>query len=87
MPATERITVLLSTAKKRRIARRSKAAGLSMGEFLLRAADSFRSLDDDAILEGMIVQMNKSTAQASAGIDRALKSIEASNARIARLER
>ena len=87
MAASERIPVLLTTAEKGRIAKRSKAAGLSMGEFLRRAAASFRPSEDDKALEGMINQMNKTTAQASAAIDDALAFVEASNKRIARMER
>jgi len=86
MAASERITVLLTVAEKGRIAKMSKAAGLSMGEFLRRAAASFRPSEDDKVLEGMINQMNKTTAQASA-IDDALALVEASNKRIARVER
>lgn len=85
--ATERIPVLVSTAEKARIARMAKSAGLSMGEFLRRAAAAFRPSDDDRILEGMIDQMNKTTAQANAAIDQALAEVEASNKRIAAMER
>ncbi len=87
MAASERIPVLLTTAEKGRIAKMSKAAGLSMGEFLRRAAASFRPSEDDKVLEGMINQMNKTSAQASAAIDDALAFVEASNKRIARMER
>jgi hypothetical protein len=85
--ASERIPVLVSTAEKARIARMAKSAGLSMGEFLRRAAAAFRPSDDDKILEGMIDQMNKTTAQANAAIDKALADVEASNKRIAAMER
>ena len=40
--ATERITVLLVPSDKAQIAKLAKAAKLSMGEFLRRAAASFR---------------------------------------------
>lgn len=85
--ATERIPVLVSTAEKARIARMAKTAGLSMGEFLRRAAVAFRPSDDDKLLEGMINQMNKTTTQANAAIDKALADVEASNQRIAAMER
>ncbi len=85
--ATERIPVLVSTAEKARIARMAKSAGLSMGEFLRRAAVAFRPSDDDKLLEGMIDQMNKTTTQANAAIDKALADVEASNQRIAAMER
>ena len=87
MAASERITVFLTTAEKWRIAKMSKAAGLSMGEFLRHAAVSFRPSEDDKVLEGMINQMNKTSVQASAAIDDALAFVEASNKRIARMER
>jgi len=85
--ATERISVLVTVAEKSQIADMAKNAGLSMGEFLRRAATSYRSSDDDEILEGMINQMNKATAQAAAAIDKALAFVEASNKRIAAMER
>lgn len=85
--ATERIPVLVTATEKGQIAKMAKAAGLSMGEFLRRAASSFRPNEDDRMLEGMIDQMNKTTAQANEAIDRALAFVEASNRRIAKMER
>ncbi|MDH3209107.1 MAG: hypothetical protein OEM00_02135 [Burkholderiaceae bacterium] len=85
--ATERIPVLVTATEKRQIAAVAKAAGLSTGEFLRRAAASFRPSEDDKILEGMIDQMVKTTASASAAIDDALAYVEASNKRIAALEK
>ena len=84
--ATERIPVLVSAQEKNQIAKMAKKAGLSMGEYLRRAAASFRPSDDDAVLEGMIGQMLKTTAQANAAIDEALAFVAASNKRIAKLE-
>jgi len=84
--ATERIPVLVTASEKGRIAELAKAAGLSMGEFLRQAAASFRPAQDDTILEGMIEQMVKTTAQANAAIDDALSFVEASNKRIAKME-
>ncbi|MFA6314534.1 MAG: hypothetical protein WCV99_09935 [Sterolibacterium sp.] len=85
--ATERIPVLVTASEKGQIAKMAKAAGLSMGEFLRRAAASFRPSEDEKILAGMIDQMNKTTAQASAAMDNAFALIEASNKRIAAMER
>ncbi len=68
------------------IAKMAKEAHLSMGEFLRRAASSFRPNENEAMLEGMIEQMLKTTAQANAAIDDALAFVEASNERIARME-
>jgi hypothetical protein len=57
-----------------------------MGEFLRRAAASFRPSEDERILERMIEQMAETTTQASAAIEDALAFAEASNKRIAALE-
>lgn len=85
--ATKRIPVLVTTAEKGRIAKMAKDAGVSMGEFLRRAASSFRPSEEDEVLAGMIDQMSKTTAQASAAIDEALAFVAASNKRIAAMER
>jgi hypothetical protein len=84
--ATERIPVLVTAKEKNQIATMAKNAGISMGELLRRAASSYRPSDDDRALEGMIDQMNKTTAQANAAIDKALAFVEASNKRIAAME-
>lgn len=84
--ATERIPVLVTANEKAMIAKLAKDAHLSMGEFLRRAAASFRPGNEE-VLDGMIDQMLKTTTQASAAIDDALAYIEASNERIAMLQR
>ncbi|MDP2829355.1 MAG: hypothetical protein Q8O37_12210 [Sulfuricellaceae bacterium] len=85
--ATERIPVLVTIAEKARIANMAKTAELSMGEFLRRAASSYHPSEDEKTLEGMIAQMDKTTAQANAAIDQALAFVEASNKRIALMEK
>lgn len=85
--ATERIPVLVTSTEKGQIAKMAKAAGLSMGEYFRRAAAAFQPTEDQKMLEGMIDQMNKTTAQANAAIDQALAFVEASNKRIAIMER
>lgn len=83
---TERIPVLVTAAEKKRIAKKAKDAGLSMGELLRQAAVSFRPAEDDAALEAMITQMLKSTAAASAALDDAIAYVAQSNKRIAAME-
>ena len=85
--ASERIPVLVTAAEKGHIAKMAKGAVLSMGEFLRRAAASFRPGDDDQNLDAMIDQMNKTTTRANAAIDKALAEVAASNKRIATMER
>ena len=84
--ATERIPVLVTTSEKSRIAKMAKNAGLSMGEFLRRAAASFNPSEDDAAIEGMIGQMVKTTKAANRALDDALAYVEQSNKRIAMME-
>ena len=84
--ATERIPVLVTSQEKAMIAKMAQDAHLSMGEFLRRAAASFRPSEDEKMLEGMIDQMLKTTAQANAAIDDALAFVERSNRRIAAIE-
>ncbi len=84
--ATERIPVLVTKMEKLHIAAMAKQSGLSMGEYLRRAAASYNSSEDDKILEGMIDQMVKTTVHASAAIDDALQFVEDSNQRMAVLE-
>lgn len=83
---TERIPVLVTAEDKKRYKALAEAAGLPVGEFMRRAADAFRPDDDEALLAGMIEQMEKTTAQAGAAIDEALSYVEASNRRIAAME-
>ena len=84
--ASERIPVLVTSQEKALIAKKAQDAHMSMGEFLRRAAASFRPSEDEKMLEGMIDQMLKTTAQASAAVDDALSFVDASNKRIAALE-
>ena len=85
--ATERIPVLVTATEKGQIAQMARDAGISMGEFLRRAASAYRPSEEDKMLDGMIDQMIKTTAQANAAIDEALAFVDASNRRIAAMER
>lgn len=84
--ATERIPVLVSKEEKIAIAQKAKRASVSMGEYLRRAATAYRATDDDALLEGMIAQMVKTTEQAEQAIDKALAFVQESSQRIAAME-
>jgi len=84
--ATQRIPVLVTAKEKASIARMARDAGLSMGEYLRRAAVSYHPSDDDKALEGMIEQVVKTTQQASRAIDEAVAFVEASNQRICACE-
>jgi hypothetical protein len=84
--ANERIPVLVTPQEKETIAKMAKDAHMSMGEFLRRAASSFRPSEDEQVLERMIDQMLKTTARASTAVDEALSFVDASNRRIATME-
>jgi len=84
--ATERIPVLVSREEKINLAQKARQSRISMGEYLRRAAAAYRATDDDAVLEGMISQMLKTTEQAGHAVDNALAFVEASNQRIAAME-
>ena len=84
--ATERIPVLVSRQEKIDLAEKARQSKVSMGEYLRRAAAAYRTTEDDALLEGMVTQMLKTTEQAEQAIDNALAFVEASNQRIAAME-
>lgn len=84
--ATERVSVLMTPAEKKRVARRAQKAGISLGEYVRRAACAFSTEDDNEPLTGLLTQVERSTGAASAAIDDALAYVEASNRRIATME-
>lgn len=80
------ITLHVTVEEKRHIARMAKAAGISLGEFIRRAATSYIPLEKGAMLERMTEILNESTARADSAIDDALAYVEASNMRIGAVE-
>ena len=86
MAATERVPVLMTPAEKKRIVSRAKKAGITTGEYMRRAAESYRPADDDKALEAMIDEMNKATKNAEKAIDATLAFVTESNRRIAKME-
>ena len=85
--ATARIPVLVTPREKALIEQKARAAGVSMGEYLRRAARGFTQTEDEEALAGMIDQMLKTTARANKAMDEALSFVAASNRRIAALEK
>lgn len=84
--ATERIPVLVTKAQKERLTARAKAAGLSTGEYLRRAGDAYNPTEEEALLDGLVDQVAKTTLQAGRAIDDALIAVAASEKRIAEIE-
>jgi hypothetical protein len=84
--ANQRIPVLVTPREKSRIAEMARSAGVSMGEFLRRAAAAYRPAGDEALLEGAMAQVLETTRKAEQAIDDALAYVEASDRRIAQME-
>ncbi len=84
--ATERVSVLMTKDEKKRLVSKARESSVSVGEFLRRAADGYRSETDEQLLEAMIMQMNQATDSAERAIDEALRFVDESNRRIARME-
>jgi hypothetical protein len=76
------IPVPVTPAQKARITKMARDAGLPIGEFMRRAADSHVSREDEELLDGMFRQLEKSTARTIAAVDRAITIIDASNRRV-----
>lgn len=83
--ATERIPVLVTKEQKQRLTARAKAAGLSTGEFLRRAGEGYSSSEEEALLDGLLSQVAKTTKQAEKSIDNALAFVEASEKRLTKI--
>jgi hypothetical protein len=80
--STDRIPVLVTKAQKARIAKRAKAAGMTTGEFLRKAADAYSPANDEVLLDGLIGQVIETTARASRAIDEALAYVASSERRL-----
>jgi hypothetical protein len=85
--ANQRIPVLVTDKEKTQIARAAKKAGVSMGEFLRRAAASYDTKEDEEAILAMIDEMLKATTSAEAAIEEAISFVEESNQRIEELEK
>ncbi len=85
--ANQRIPVLVSPEKKRRIHQcpRSRAVHGRIPA-PRRAATAYSPREDEAVLSAMIDQMVRATEQAEAAIDEALEFVAASEERIRRME-
>lgn len=87
--ATKRVDVLVTAAEKTRITQAARDAGISTGAFMRRAATAYCPTEEEgeAMVDAMLRRLNESTRRASATVDGALAWIEASNQRIAAMER
>ena len=84
--ATARVPVLMTQAEKEQIVKKATEAGMSTGEYMRQAANSFHPGEQDLLLEGLIEQMLKATDRAEKAIDDTLNFVKISNQRIAAME-
>jgi hypothetical protein len=84
--ASERIPVLVTKFQKQQLTAKAKAAGLSTGEFLRRAGESYSASEDQDVLEGLLDQVVKITAKTEQAIEDALAFVAASERRLAELD-
>ena len=80
--ANVRVAVLMSPAQKRRLARKAKAANLTMGEWLRERGERFSPAEDEAALDQFAKQVTRATQRAILSIDRTLALVAQSEARI-----
>lgn len=83
---TERLPVLVSKKFKNELSRRAKAADLSIGEFVRRAAEAYRPEEDEKLLDGLLEPVRRSTDQASLAMDAAFAFPAESQRRIEAME-
>lgn len=80
--ATVQVPVLMSPAQKRRLARKAKAANLTMGELLRRGGERFSPTEDEAMLDQFAKQVVRATEKAIQSINKTLALVAESEARI-----
>jgi len=85
--AIERIVVQATPREKKAITAKAKRLGLSISELMRRAATAYNTTEAEAELGSLADAAKAAAERASASIDDALQFIEASNKRIAALER
>ena len=84
MPSTSiQVPVLMSSAQKSRLARKAKAAGLTMGELLRQGGERFTPGEDLAILDHLAKDVIRTTNKTIRSIDKTLSVVAESEARIA----
>jgi len=84
MPATSiQVPVLMSPAQKARLARKARAAGLTMGELLRQGGERFAPQEDLTMLDHLAKNVIRTTNKAIRSIDKTLSVVAESEARIA----
>jgi hypothetical protein len=88
MAVTARIPLQLEPAEKRIVARKAKALGLSVNDYVRNAIRSFQPEQlQEREIDAVLRQALASAARAEKALDQALAAIAASERRLKRLER
>ena len=82
--ANERVTVLMTPSEKSALEAKAQEAGLSVGAFVRRSVAWFdpEQVSDLAQLAALASELERSNREASAALDRALASIDATRAQL-----
>ena len=80
--ASIQVPVLMSLTQKRRLARKAKAANLTMGELLRQGGERFSPAEDDVMLDQFAKQVTRATQRAIQSIDKTLALVAQSEIRI-----
>lgn len=83
---TVQVPVLMSPAQKRRLARKAKAANLTMGELLRKGGERFSPAEDELMLDQFAKQVILATDRAIQSIDKTIALVAKSEARIQALK-
>lgn len=82
-----KVLVWMTPAQRRRLARKAKAANLTMGELLRRGGERFSPTEDEVLLDQFAKQVTRATQQAIQSIDNTLALVAQSESRIQALNK
>ena len=85
--ANVQVPVLMSPAQKRRLARKARAANLTMAELLRQGGERFSPEEDSEMLDQFAKQVALATRRAIQSIDKTLALVTQSEARIQALSK
>lgn len=85
--AVERIVVQTTLKEKKAIAAKARKLGIPVSELMRRGAAAYDGVEEDEDLGTLADAARAAAERAGHSIDRALEFIEASNRRIARMEK
>jgi hypothetical protein len=84
---SERLTILVTADQKRAIAAKAKRLNLSAGEVVRRAVESYRSDDEERVLDALADELARSAKEARKAIKEALDELRRTRAQLAGPER